>query len=77
MWDEATPEVRHFYGRDYFFRALKGYTECCSKIDPTLDTEKAVQPVTEAIKDALINTRPKARYIVDGGTGLFDIDAVS
>lgn len=77
MWDEASPEVKQFYGRDYFFRALKGYTECCSKIDPTLDTEKAVQPVTEAIKDALINTRPKARYIVDGGTGLFDIDSVS
>lgn len=51
MWNETTPEVRQLYGRDYFLRILKGYTECCSQIDPTLDTGKAVQPVIESIKD--------------------------
>ncbi|XP_052092374.1 D-beta-hydroxybutyrate dehydrogenase, mitochondrial-like [Mytilus californianus] len=72
MWEEASAEVRELYGKDYFYRASKRYTEQCSRIDPTLDTEKAVEPVTDAMEDALINVHPKPRYLVDGGTGMFD-----
>ena len=68
QWEEATPEVRKHYGKDYFYRPIAVDLEehSCPNPDPVLD----------AIEDALISIDPKTRYLVPGSDRLFDKYAV-
>ena len=68
QWEEATPEVKEHYGKDYFYKWVRERTEGNSC--PTPD------PVLNAIEDALLNINPQPRYLVPGGDFLFDKFAV-
>ncbi|XP_069118094.1 D-beta-hydroxybutyrate dehydrogenase, mitochondrial-like isoform X1 [Argopecten irradians] len=72
MWEQATEDVRQTYGRAYFdalYHSMK-----------TIGTEDgrklSVGPVINAIEDALINVKPKARYVVGGSFSIVDHLAV-
>lgn len=72
MYDRASEEVKAVYGKDYFYlpyENMRQYGEAGSSPTPN--------PVLNAIEDALLNVHPKARYLVDGGSGLIDKTAVS
>ncbi|XP_033735353.1 D-beta-hydroxybutyrate dehydrogenase, mitochondrial-like [Pecten maximus] len=66
MWTEATEEVRGTYGQDYLETQYSNATKISSTSAPTLD------PITDAMVDALLNTRPRTRYLIGGSNGLVD-----
>ena len=68
QWDEATPEVRQHYGKEYFYR--------CIDEDAERDACPTPEPVLDAIEDALINASPQPRYLVPGSRFLIDRFAV-
>ncbi|XP_061181383.1 D-beta-hydroxybutyrate dehydrogenase, mitochondrial-like [Saccostrea echinata] len=65
MWEAADPEVKETYGKDYFFAQYERLAHLTSSY-PDCD------PVSDAIADALANENPAARYLVAGGSGLYD-----
>ena len=71
MWNDADEEVRNTYGREYYDVLSKGLEECKPEGCPTVD------PVTEAFVDAITAFNPQYRYLVKGGSGLFDVYYVS
>ncbi|XP_063419867.1 D-beta-hydroxybutyrate dehydrogenase, mitochondrial-like [Mytilus trossulus] len=71
MYDRASEEVKAVYGKDYFYlpyENMRQYGETGSSPTPN--------PVLNAIEDALLNVHPKARYLVDGGSGIIDKTAI-
>ncbi|KAJ8303404.1 hypothetical protein KUTeg_019800 [Tegillarca granosa] len=62
MWENATEEVRFTYGREYFNSMIKKQSE--KGTGPWISPD----PVLDAILDALLNQKPKARYLI-GGAG--------
>lgn len=65
MWEAASPEVKETYGKEYFFAQYERLSHLTSSY-PNCD------PVSDAIEDALANENPAARYLVAGGSGLYD-----
>ena len=68
QWEEATPEVRELYGKEYFYRSMD--------VGPHEHAGSSPDPVLDAIEDALINVSPQPRYIVPGSDLLIDRFAV-
>ena len=68
QWEEATPEVREHYGKEYFYRSMDVGSHEHAGSSPV--------PVLEAIEDALINVTPQPRYLVPGSDLLIDRFAV-
>ncbi|KAJ8318725.1 hypothetical protein KUTeg_003816, partial [Tegillarca granosa] len=67
MWAEAGDDVKETYGKDY----LEGlYT---AGVNSRYTTHKTLAPVIDAYEDAIVNTSPQYRYLVDGSNQLFDI----
>ncbi|XP_069123441.1 D-beta-hydroxybutyrate dehydrogenase, mitochondrial-like [Argopecten irradians] len=66
MWEEATEEARSTYGKDYLETQYSNATKISSTSAPSLD------PITDAMVDALLNTRPQTRYLIGGSNGLVD-----
>ncbi|XP_052094556.1 D-beta-hydroxybutyrate dehydrogenase, mitochondrial-like [Mytilus californianus] len=75
MWHASTPEMNETYGEKYPYLAYKMFLGFNSDYNDT-NAEKVVVPVMDAMVDALVNIRPKPRYLVAGGTGLCDINAL-
>ena len=71
MWNDADEEVRNTYGREYYDVLGKGLEECKPEGCLTVD------PVNEAFVDAITAYNPQYRYLVKGGSGLFDVYYVS
>ena len=70
MWVDASLDTRETYGKRYFYspyERIKGFNP----------TAVSPNPVLDAFEDALLNTRPKPRYLIAGGNGLFDPFSVS
>lgn len=65
MWEAASPEVKETYGKEYLFAQYERLSHLTSSY-PNCN------PVSDAIEDALANENPAARYLVAGGSGLYD-----
>lgn len=66
MWEEATPEVREDYGRDYHFAVMSGITEAVGT------APNSFAPVIDAMEDGLVNEAPKTRYLIGGSNQIID-----
>ena len=72
MWENGTLEMQQTYGKPYLNTLLEGQTSSLKTSAKTID------PVTDALVDALRRSRPNTRYIVGGSSSkLFDKSAVS
>lgn len=73
MWNDASEDVKKLYGKKYFYLPYDGYVN-----DYNNRSLSALSPdmVLEAMEDALLNVRPKSRYIVGGGSGMYDPYAI-
>lgn len=71
MWNSASEEVRGSYGKDYF-EALYSGTESAAG-----EAAKSTMDVIDAMEDAVVNTSPCIRYLVDGSSRIVDINNVS
>jgi hypothetical protein len=68
MWENATPEVKTSYSKQYLMSWIP-------KPIGTWPPNDDVTPVSKAVEHALISSSPKRRYLVDGyATKLFFID---
>ncbi|XP_060083596.1 D-beta-hydroxybutyrate dehydrogenase, mitochondrial-like [Ylistrum balloti] len=70
MWEEAPQETRETYGKAYLETQYTNATNVSSTSAPSLD------PVIDAMVDALLNSRPQTRYLIGGGNGLIDVYCV-
>ena len=71
MWHGLSEEQRELYGRRYIDHHLKVVESAI----PTASFN--LTPVIDAITNALLGHRPKTRYLVSGGGGLYDIYRVN
>ena len=71
FWDMASPNVKQAYGRNYIDALVRGVREGGHTHAPTVD------PVVNAIEDAIRNEHPKARYLIDGSDKMLDRYCVS
>ena len=71
FWEAASPDVKQAYGRNYIDALIKGVREGGHTHAPTLD------PVVDAMEDAITNEHPKPRYLVDGSDKILDRYCVS
>ena len=71
FWDAANPDVKEAYGRDYIDALIKGVREGGTTHAPTLD------PVVDAMEDAITSENPRPRYLVDGSDKALDRYCVS
>ncbi|CAC5380361.1 E1.1.1.30 [Mytilus coruscus] len=74
MWHASTPEMKETYGEKYPYLVYKMFLGFNSDYNDAI-AETFVVPVMDAMVDALVNIRPKPRFLVAGGTGLCDINA--
>ncbi|XP_071155929.1 D-beta-hydroxybutyrate dehydrogenase, mitochondrial-like [Mytilus edulis] len=75
MWNASTPEMKETYGEKYPYLMYQMFLGLNSEYTDA-NAEKNVVPIMDAMVDALVNIRPKPRYLVAGGTGLCDIYAL-
>ncbi|XP_063420093.1 D-beta-hydroxybutyrate dehydrogenase, mitochondrial-like isoform X1 [Mytilus trossulus] len=75
MWNGSTPEVKETYGEKYAYLVYKMFLEFNADYKEA-NAEKVLVPIMDAMVDALVNIRPKPRYLVPGGTGLYDVFAL-
>ena len=71
IWKATPSDVQVIYGWEYVNTQIQGSRRAGVEGCPT------TQPVTDAMIDALVSTQPKCRYLVPGGSGWYDIWAVS
>ena len=71
LWKNVPSDVQALYGWEYLNAQIEG----CRKLG-NLGCASTI-PVTDAVLDALINSCPKSRYLVHGGSKWIDIWAVS
>lgn len=70
MWESASDDAKHTYGRRYIDAELAKQTQRIG------GGETSTKPVIDALEDAIVSERPHTRYLVDGGTW-FDPHTVS
>lgn len=68
MWENASEEVRTTYGKDYFESIYTG-TVAAAK-----EAAKTTAAVIDSMEDAVTNTKPRIRYLVDGSCKLIDLN---
>ena len=71
FWEAANPDVKEAYGRDYIDALIKGVREGGTTHAQTLD------PVVDAMEDAITSENPRPRYLVDGSDKALDRYCVS
>ncbi|CAC5380366.1 E1.1.1.30 [Mytilus coruscus] len=71
MWNASTPEMKETYGEKYAYLVYEMFLKFNADYNDS-NAEKVVVPIMDAMVDALVNIRPKPRYLVGGGTGLCD-----
>lgn len=71
MWETADDGVKQTYGREYIEDQLRHI----QRAGPTACFD--LNPVVEAMTDGLLGYKPKYRYLVPGGAGLYDIYKVN
>ena len=71
MWDSASDEVKHSYGKTYHEALYTGTVEAAK------EAAKSTMDVIDAMEEAVANKSPNIRYLVDGSSKLVDINNVS
>ena len=71
FWDAASEDVKGAYGRAYIDALIQGVRGQGQTYAPTLN------PVIEAMEDAVTNESPEERYLVDGSDKVLDKYCVS
>ena len=71
FWDAASEDVKKAYGRAYIDALIEGVRGQGQTYAPTLD------PVIDAMDDAVTNERPNDRYLIDGSDKPLDRYCVS
>jgi hypothetical protein len=71
MWENASEEVKSVYGKDYFDAIYAGTVEAAK------NAAKTTGLVIDSLEDAVTNTHPRIRYLVDGSCKLIDANNVS
>lgn len=66
MWQQASPEVKEIFSRDYMNKTLRDTEDCASTAYPTLT------PVIDTMVEALSSCDPEYRYLIDGSNSLMD-----
>jgi hypothetical protein len=74
MWNDASADVKKSYSQKYFYLPYNDYVNERSNLSLSASSPDLV---LEAMEDALLNVRPKPRYIVGGSSGMYDPYAVS
>ena len=66
MWEDTTDEMKERYGKEYVdrFNGLITSSDRVSCFD--------IRPVIAAMSDAVLNTKPKIRYLIGGGNEMVD-----
>jgi len=67
QWEEASPEVREFYGVGHLQQEMENAKKSASTTHPT------IEPILTAMEDALRSHCPKFRYLVDGSSSYVDV----
>lgn len=67
MLAEASDDVKACYGEKYFYRGYQSY-----KLSSSSASASSPKPVLDAIEDALLNHKPKPRYLLFGGKRYYD-----
>ncbi|XP_060586050.1 D-beta-hydroxybutyrate dehydrogenase, mitochondrial-like [Ruditapes philippinarum] len=68
MWGNASEEVKSVYGKDYFDAVYAGTVEAAK------NAAKTTGLVIDSLEDAVTNTHPRIRYLVDGSCKLIDVN---
>ena len=71
MWTNASDEIKKSYGSEYFESIYTGTVEAAK------EAAKTTAPVIDAMEDAIINTSPSIRYLVNGSCKMIDYNNVS
>ncbi|KAK6170638.1 hypothetical protein SNE40_018988 [Patella caerulea] len=71
MWDKASHEVKTSYGRDYVEAQYSKNVDIAKKTTCT-----TLAPVVDAMENAVMNTNPSIRYLVDGSNQWYDYNNV-
>ena len=71
MWNNASEDPRIAYGREYLDVMIEN-----AENSKGSGSSSSTKPVLAALVDALVSGQPNTRYIVDGGNGWNDKNAV-
>ena len=71
QWEDMDDEMRERYGKEY----VDSFNDLIAESDKGSSYD--INPVIAAMSDAILNPKPKIRYLIGGGSGWYDPFKVS